>query len=149
MTPDQRAAVLEIINTAQDLTLATVRLDGWPQATTVSFVADGLKLYFGCDAHSQKADNLARDPRISATLNLPYVDWGEIRGLSLAGRVDPVTDGEEAGKVAALMLKKFPQVAESLHGTDMAETRLFRITPSFISRLDYRNGFGWKEEFAV
>jgi nitroimidazol reductase NimA-like FMN-containing flavoprotein (pyridoxamine 5'-phosphate oxidase superfamily) len=84
MTPDQRSAVLEIVEHAQDLTLATLRPDGWPQATTVSFVADGLTLYFGCDAQSQKAQNLARDARVSATLNLPYASWDQIRGLSLA-----------------------------------------------------------------
>lgn len=39
-----RQFVLDIIGRARDLILATVRLDGYPQATTVSYASDDLKL---------------------------------------------------------------------------------------------------------
>ena len=37
------------------MTVATNRPDGWPQATTVGYVNDGLTLYFLCDPESQTA----------------------------------------------------------------------------------------------
>jgi nitroimidazol reductase NimA-like FMN-containing flavoprotein (pyridoxamine 5'-phosphate oxidase superfamily) len=42
------------------MTLATLRPDGRPQATTLGSVSDGLTLYFMCGRDSQKARNLAR-----------------------------------------------------------------------------------------
>ena len=83
--------ILEILTTARDMTIATVRDDGYPQATAVSFVSDGLTIYFGCGRTSQKADNIRRNDRVSITVNLPYARWDEIRGLSLAGRARAVT----------------------------------------------------------
>lgn len=145
MTPDQRKAVLDILEDAKELTLATVRPDGWPQATVVSFVNDDLTLYFGCDKGSQKAQNLARDPRVSATVTLPYVGWSEICGLSLAGRAERVTEGEAVQTAARLMLFKYPQIAEAAAGADLGRVVLFRLRPVVISHLDYRRGLGWSE----
>src|SRR5580658_6038649 len=39
--------IVAILSRANDLTLATVRPDGYPQATTVGYVNDGVTLYFG------------------------------------------------------------------------------------------------------
>ena len=40
--------IVEILDRERIMTLATVRPDGWPQATTVGYVNDGLSLYFLC-----------------------------------------------------------------------------------------------------
>jgi general stress protein 26 len=66
-------------------TIATVREDGYPQARTVSNVNDGLKIYFGCAAHSQKARNLARNNKISLTVN-PAIRELERHSWSVARR---------------------------------------------------------------
>jgi Pyridoxamine 5'-phosphate oxidase len=60
MDPALKQEIVSILDEANDLTIATVREDGYPQATTVSYVNDGRKIYFGCAAASQKAQNLAR-----------------------------------------------------------------------------------------
>jgi nitroimidazol reductase NimA-like FMN-containing flavoprotein (pyridoxamine 5'-phosphate oxidase superfamily) len=86
MDPAQTEEIVSILNEANDMTIATVREDGYPQATTVSYVNDGLTIYFGCAAESQKAKNIARNPKISLTVNLPYASWDEIRGLSVGGK---------------------------------------------------------------
>jgi general stress protein 26 len=103
---------LSILAGASDMTLATVREDGYPQATTVSYVNDDLTIYFGCAAGSQKAVNIARNYRVSLTVNLPYSSWEEIRGVSIGGRADRVTDPREMDRVGELMLRKFPQIAQ-------------------------------------
>ena len=61
--------ILEILDQHRLMTVATNRPDGWPQATTVGYVNEGLTLYFLCAPQSQKAQNLARDDRISLTID--------------------------------------------------------------------------------
>src|SRR3974390_1095064 len=61
--------IVSILNEANDLTIATVREDGYPQATTVSYVNDGLTIYFGCAAQSQKAKNIGHSAKVSLTVN--------------------------------------------------------------------------------
>jgi len=68
------------------MTVATLRPDGWPQATTVGYVNEGLTLYFLCGLDSQKASNLARDDRVSLTVDHDAPQVMEITGLSMAAR---------------------------------------------------------------
>ena len=63
MDPGLKKEILSILDDANDMTIATVREDGYPRATTVSYVDDGLTIYFDCAANSQKAKNLARTAR--------------------------------------------------------------------------------------
>jgi len=72
MNPALAEDIISILDSANDMTIATVREDGYPQATTVSYVNDGLTIYFGCAAASQKAGNIARNPKVALTVNLPY-----------------------------------------------------------------------------
>ncbi|HJS79218.1 MAG TPA: pyridoxamine 5'-phosphate oxidase family protein [Vitreimonas sp.] len=145
LTPAQRDQIVSILDAAADLTIATNRPDGYPQATTVSFVNDGDKIYFGTGAKAQKAQNIARDDRISIAITDPYRTWDDIRGVSIGGRARRVTEPEELQRVGELMFKKFPQIsryAEFGAGTELA---LFRIDPRVISILDYSQGFGHTE----
>jgi nitroimidazol reductase NimA-like FMN-containing flavoprotein (pyridoxamine 5'-phosphate oxidase superfamily) len=144
MNDAQKTEIEAILREGQDLTLATVRPDGAPQATTVSYAAEGLTIYFGCDAGSPKAHNLEHDPRVSLTVNLPYRDWSEIRGVSLFGRAQRLTDADELARAGVIFMQKFPEIAQYV--TPGAEgPALYRITPEVVSILDYRKGFGHTE----
>ena len=55
-----RRKILELLSEHRIMTIATIRPDGWPQATTVGYANEGLTLYFLCGKDSQKAMNLAR-----------------------------------------------------------------------------------------
>jgi nitroimidazol reductase NimA-like FMN-containing flavoprotein (pyridoxamine 5'-phosphate oxidase superfamily) len=144
---DEIAAILK---EGKDLTLATLMPDGAPQATTVSYASDGLTIYFGCGAASRKAQNLARDGRVAATVNLPYADWMQIRGLALSGRAQRLTDSDEIERGSLLFLEKFPEVAQFAAEGDAAAPDsgivFFRIVPEMVSILDYRKGFGHTEQ---
>ena len=141
MDPVLNQEIVSILNDANDLTIATIREDGYPQATTVSYVNDDLTIYFGCAAKSQKAQNIARCAKVSLTINMPYASWKEIRGLSIGGKAQLVTDTEDLDRVTQLMFQKFPQIA-GYAPTEVEEVVLFRVTPEIISVLDYRKGFG-------
>lgn len=136
--------VLQVIDGAADLTLATLRPDGFPQATTVSYAHDGLNLYVGIGKRSQKADNIRHNNKVSLTINLPYQDWREIKGLSMSALAEIVEDGA-ADSAKACLLKRFPQIAEWGDAAVANEMAFLKITPQVISILDYSKGFGHTE----
>src|SRR4029078_8523108 len=88
--------------------IATLRPDGWPQATTVGYGNDGLTLYFLCGLNSQKDQNIARDNRVSITIDHDIPQVMEIRGLSMAAHATAVTDRNEAEKALRLLMLKYP-----------------------------------------
>lgn len=141
--------ITSILNDARDLTIATVRPDGFPQATTVSYVNDGLKIYFGTGNNSQKTKNISACDKVSVTVNLPYENWDDIKGLSLAAKAKRVAKKEEIDRISELMLSKFPQIAEFAAPEEMDEVVFFEIDPTVVSVLDYSKGFGHTDEVRV
>lgn len=136
-----RRTILQLLDEHRLMTVATLRPDGWPQATTVGYSNDGLKLYFLCGAQSQKAANLARDDRISLTIDHDTTDPMAITGLSMAAHARPVEDPAETGHALALLGKRYPEYM-SLPMPAPDQIRVYRVTPVVISVLDYRKGFG-------
>lgn len=142
MDPGLEKTIIAILDGAKDMTVATIREDGYPQATTVSFAHDGLTLYFGCGADSQKARNLARNDKVSLTVDLPYESWDEIKGLSAGGNAVRLSDQQEIDRVGRLMLAKFPQITQYAPPEGMEEMAVFKVTPKVFSVLNYSKGFG-------
>jgi nitroimidazol reductase NimA-like FMN-containing flavoprotein (pyridoxamine 5'-phosphate oxidase superfamily) len=136
--------ILALLDQHRIMTIATLRPDGWPQATTVGYVNEGLSLYFLCGKDSQKAANLARDDRVSLTIDHDTPDIMAIAGLSMAARARPVLDTAEAGRILALLPSKYPEqkVPLPLPMPTPADVAIFRVTPTVISVLDYTKGFG-------
>ena len=137
----EKTRILDVLETVADLTIASIREDGFPQATTVSYVSDGMTVYFGTSKDSQKAANLARDSRVSITVNKPYRFWKDIVGLSAAGHATRVSEAAEYRKVGRLLFARFPDVHEYA-SAESEEVALFRIDLSIVTLLDYRQGFG-------
>lgn len=148
MSPELTSRILGILDRHNNMTIATLRADGFPQATTVGYAHDGMKIYFGCGADSQKARNISRDPRVSVAIDKDHANWDEIEGLSLAGTAARITNPEELEKASSLFLAKFPQL-EAFAGKDPFDMVLFRVTPTVISVLDYSKGFGHNELVAL
>ncbi|MCB1743277.1 MAG: pyridoxamine 5'-phosphate oxidase family protein [Gammaproteobacteria bacterium] len=141
MQVELREKILKILQATRDMAIATNRPDGYPQNTTVSFVHDGLSLYFGCGTHSQKLANLRRDGRVSVTLTAPYTSWAEIQGLSMSARAHELHAGEDIERIGALMLERFPAVGD-IELAEPGDFALIEVVPEVISVLDYTQGFG-------
>ena len=138
-----RQKILTLLDQHRIMTIATLRPDGWPQATTVGYVSEDLTLYFLCSPDSQKAANLARDDRVSLTIDHDTPDLMAITGLSMAARAQAVTDEAEAERILRLFPLKYPeQTALPVPMPTPADVRIFRLTPTVISVLDYSQGFG-------
>ena len=70
-------------------------------------------------------------------------DLMAITGLSMAGRAHAVDDRAEAEKVLRMLPLKYPDAPPlSVKMPTLDEIRLFRVTPTVISVLDYSKGFG-------
>jgi general stress protein 26 len=133
--------ILDLLRQHNILTLATVREDGWPQATTVDYVHDGLTFYVGCAANSQKVRNIERCNKVSLTVDHDQDHWSRIRGLSLGATAEVVTDPAEIARATELILAKFPQL-KSMPKPGPSSFAFVKITPKVISVLDYSKGFG-------
>ena len=145
MDEAQREFIRQVLDHGTDLTLATIRPDGYPQATTVSFACSDMTLYVGIGRGSQKADNIRHNDKVSLTINLPYRDWRDIRGLSMSAHAEILDDPQEAETARACLEARFPDVSEWV-GPDMAAEVVFlRIRPMLVSVIDYSKGFGHTE----
>lgn len=140
-----RHDIESIIDGATDLTLATLRPDGYPQATTISYAHDGLTLYAAIGKESQKARNIGANDKVSLTINLPYHDWREIKGLSMAARAHLLTDGDELRRAEACLRQRFPQISQWADSEIAAHIVMLKIVPQVISVLDYSQEFGHTE----
>ncbi|MFS8981405.1 pyridoxamine 5'-phosphate oxidase family protein [Cupriavidus necator] len=143
MDKEIRQKILTLLNQHRIMTLATLRPDGWPQATTVGYVNEGLTLYFLCGPSSQKAANLALDDRVSLTIDHDTPDLMAITGLSMAAHAQLVVDAAVAERILQMFPLKYPeQIALPVPMPTAEDVRIFRVTPMVISVLDYSKGFG-------
>lgn len=136
--------IVALLESHRIMTIATLRPDGWPQATTVGYVNEGLTLWFLCGLESQKAKNLALDNRVSITIDHDTPDIMSITGLSMAARAHRVVDRAEAEKVIGMLPLKYPDAPPQMAEMQMPtpeDVALFRVVPEVISVLDYTKGF--------
>jgi nitroimidazol reductase NimA-like FMN-containing flavoprotein (pyridoxamine 5'-phosphate oxidase superfamily) len=106
MDPAFRQKTPDILDQNRLMTVATLRPDGWLQATTVGYGNDGLTLYFLCSPQSRKAQNLAKDDRVSLMIDHDVADPMAITGLSMAARATPVRAPAEMTKALQLLAAK-------------------------------------------
>lgn len=143
MDEELKRKILTILDQHRKMTIATLRPDGWPQVTTVGYANEGLAIYFLCGLDSQKAENLARDDRVSLTIDDDTTQVMEITGLSMAARAHAVVDPTEAENALRLLMLRYPpQNAVLPPMPKPSDVRIVRVTPSVISVLDYTKGFG-------
>ena len=148
MSPELKATILKILDDNRIMTLATLRPDGWPQATTVGFANDDLRIYFLCGADSQKAANLALDDRVSATIDHDTTDPMAITGLSMAAHARRVREPAEIARFEELLLAKYPEYRD-MPMPEPGSIAFFALQPKLISVLDYSKGFGHSELVTV
>jgi len=85
------AEVSAMLAGSHKLQLATINRDGTPHLVTMFYVMLGGQIAFWTYRSSQKARNLARDPRVTCLVETGN-DYFELRGVQVAGRVRCVED---------------------------------------------------------
>ena len=137
--------ILDLLRQGRDLTLATIRSDGYPQATTVSYAHDGLAIFVAVGKHSQKAENMRRSNKVSLTINKDYRNWNEIQGLSMAATAEFLERPEDIDHAGRCFLERFPEAEKWSEAASSGEVTMLRLRPQVISVLDYTKGFGHTE----
>jgi nitroimidazol reductase NimA-like FMN-containing flavoprotein (pyridoxamine 5'-phosphate oxidase superfamily) len=133
--------ILDLMQRHHYLSLATVREDGYPQATTVGYANDGLNVYFCCGKASQKVRNISRSKKVSLTIDDEEDDWNKIKGLSMGATAEVLTDTGEIQHALDCLAARFPPMKDM--GSEELEGTVFvKITPKVISVLNYEKGFG-------
>jgi general stress protein 26 len=146
--PAKRETIAKELRTHRLATLATLRPDGWPQATTVAYVSDGLTLFVFVSRLGQKFHNITRDRRVSVAIAGDFKAPEEIHGVSLGGRAYEVDDRVIFDRVWEMLQQRFPEYA-AWGKPDSPLTVLLRIEPEVISLIDYSKGFGHSELFTL
>ena len=88
MTADEATALL---TESHKLQLATINADGTPHLVTMFYTMQGGRIAFWTYRTSQKARNLARDPRVTCLVETGE-EYFDLRGVQVVGRVETVED---------------------------------------------------------
>lgn len=146
---DLKARFIAELDKRRVLSLATLRPDGWPQATIVGYVNDGTAIYFMISRESQKFANLRADPRVSICVGEDVTDPMTIGGASMAATVAEVTDPAELQRTMALMFRRYPEYEGMMKDVDTSQMGVMRATPFLASVLTYEKGFGHTDELRL
>lgn len=127
--------------------LATISAENQqqPHASTIAYFNDGLELYFVTSLQTEKFRNIAKNPRVSLTVDEDEADWSRITGLQIEGEAEVLTT-EKIADIVPQFLGKFPY-AKTLPPNP--ESRFIRIMPKKIWLINYRKAFGHRDYFEV
>ena len=141
-----------ILASTNELTLATLRPDGSPHASTVSFASDGLVIFAAIALDSRKSHEIRKDGRVSLTINAPFRNWNCIQGLSIDGVASMIDWPRGQAAASALLLKKLPEYA-TMFGRSPAlpwpGMVFIQVVPTVLMLLDYKKRFGHITRFEV
>ena len=136
-----RSKILEVLRHHHMMTLATIRPDGYPQATTVNYIHEDLILYFATDATSQKAGNIRLNNKVSVAIASETQDFYKLRGLSMSGIATKVAEKQRAEELSLRLFRALPQ-SKRYVPEDPQRLAVYQITPVAIALVDYTSGFG-------
>lgn len=139
---------VDILNQYRLMAIATLRADGWPQATMVSYANDGLLLYFIVSRASQKFANIVRNSRVSIVVGRDFEEPAQIRALSIGANASEVRDPVQRERAIDLILERHPALA-TFPRPDPQQSAVMRAYCSIVTILDYSKGFGHADLLTV
>jgi nitroimidazol reductase NimA-like FMN-containing flavoprotein (pyridoxamine 5'-phosphate oxidase superfamily) len=139
---------IAILDQNRIMTIATVRADGWPQATIVGYANDGLRLYFLIYRTSQKFENIARDDRVSVAVGHEPRQLRDVKAVYAGCHAHEVTDLAEKSRAWALLAEKHPNLTD-LAPPQTDEVATMAADCEHVSVLDYSLGLGHAESMTV
>lgn len=139
---------IEILDAHRMMTIATVRPDGWPQATIVGYANQGWAVYFAIFRSSQKFDNIAQNERVAIAVGREPGSLGEIKAVYAGATAAEVTDPDERRMAWRLLVERHPNLAD-FGPPDPADEALMRARCKYVSVVDYSKGIGHTEALTI
>jgi general stress protein 26 len=140
------AAVIALLEAERLLSLAVNRPDGWPQATTVGYVNEGLNLYIVVARTSQKLANMQADPRVSVAIR-SEARQGDAIGVSMAARATEITDPVLIERLDRSVRKRYPDMHVFGPGAD--SIAVVHLSPEVISPVSVIAGRSDTQTFSL
>ena len=137
-----------ILNANRIMTIATVRPDGWPQATIVGYANQGWSLYFLIYRNSQKFANIGRDNRVAITIGQEPPEIRQIRAVYAGCEALEVTDLGERSHAWNLLAQRHPNLTD-LAPAQSVEVATMVAQCRYVSVLDYALGLGHTEVLTI
>ena len=147
MSPEQAAALLAAGRKVQ---LATINRDGTPHLVSMFYAMHGGRIAFWTYRASQKARNLARDPRLACLVE-DGEEYFELRGVQVTGEVRRIDDPAGVAEIGRLVAARMPgpvlpgvpgeQVAAALDGYvahAAAKRAAYLVEPHRVVSWDHR-----------
>lgn len=128
--------IVEILDAAQIMSLATIRPDGWPQVTHVNFLRDGHALYFLVSRDSQKLGNIQRDSRVSIAIADIRSGGETVRGLSMSARVSEIIQPHRITQINTLIHQRPAERRFTPHPSGFS-VAVLEARPELVSVIDY------------
>jgi PPOX class probable F420-dependent enzyme len=130
-----------LLTESHKLQLATINQDGTPHLVTMFYAMQGGRIAFWTYRTSQKARNLARDPRVTCLVETGE-EYFDLRGVQVVGRVVTVEDPSavlEIGRGIAGVMAGMPSGALDEYVAHTARKRLgYLVDPVRIISWDHR-----------
>lgn len=139
-------AVIDLLEHERLMTVAVNRPDGWPQATTVGYLSEGLNLYFVTARDSQKLENIQADPRVAVAVRGRGGAQGAA-GLSLAARAEEVVDPREIERLNQQVIARFPEA--SVYAPSGHSVAVVRLTPEIVTLVGVVDGRSQTRTFSI
>ena len=141
-------SAIDILNSNRIMTIATVRRDGWPQASIVGYANEGWSLCFLIYRDSQKFANITRDNRAAITVGSEPKEIQQIKAVYAGCEVFELTDLGERSRAWDLLARKHPNLTD-LAPPQAAELATMVARCGHVSMLDYTEGLGHTESITV
>lgn len=149
MSLELRKEVLAYLRSHHVINLSTLAKEGcW--ATALFYVNVDFTLYFFSEARTRHGQNLAVNPRVSATICEDYDDWSNIKGIQLTGEARTVSFAEKA-EVTTLFSRKIKSLSTFISRNPMTILRAqaYKLDILELWYLDNQKGFSKRERLDV
>jgi hypothetical protein len=134
MTPEESSGLLA---SSRKMQLATINADHTPHLVTMFYVLRGGLITFWTYRASQKARNLARDPRLTCLVETGDA-YFDLRGVQVSGRAEPVGDVAAVGRLIAGQLLGVPAEGLDEYVAQAARKRVaYAVVPARIASWDH------------
>jgi len=149
MSAETAIRIAAFLDTHHVMSLATAGPEG-PHAANVFYARDAFALVWVSDPNSRHSIELASDSRVAATVAPDYFDFGDIRGVQIAGRAHLIATGPESAKARALLEARYPALRQLSQGPAAlqeayARVEFYRLEPERMVLIDNSRGFGHKD----
>jgi uncharacterized protein YhbP (UPF0306 family) len=139
---DLNKVISDYISKCHSCTIATVGLDGEPDASTVFFANSGLDIYFNTSKDSQKMKNTEANQRVAIAMQTnpePKTDQ-EISGIQYKGIAKILPESEYTNLPRGVIARH-----KAFNSVKPGNSVIVRVTATKVYFINYAKGFRHRE----